>query len=258
MMTSEFSCDLLSESKKHVEFLLCMHKLGETMSPVSAESSMRRYVELWLPLVNVETAVKGQDKVVLIPPPDVAWLWHCHRLAPNDYEDHVKRRFGCLLEATPSFAFQQESDGRSKDAKRTRDLWKKEYPSEPFFLSDTKRSTKSSAESKLKDALGGFDLLATSQNQAGFLWQVSGRRFVDDAFLKEGVDRYLKFLKLARAKKNGGPLVPTYQASSAASLFLLRSRVKARSRSHKTAAADRSHVAYAHSGFIGVVQCRLS
>ena len=58
--------------------------------------------------------------------------------------------------------------------------------------------------------LYGYDLIASAACQASFLWQVSGPRFSDDDFLKEGINEYYKFLLL---KDDGKllPLVPTYQ-----------------------------------------------
>jgi Glycine-rich domain-containing protein-like len=42
----------------------------------------------------------------------------------------------------------------------------------------------------------GFDLHVSSERQSTFFWQVSGKRFQDDDFLEEGVEKYTKFLKL--------------------------------------------------------------
>ena len=45
----------------------------------------------------------------LIPPGDVAWLWHCHRLSPLRYQRHLEKQFnqqGLILEANPPFAVQ--------------------------------------------------------------------------------------------------------------------------------------------------------
>lgn len=67
--------ELIEMSKRHVEFLGAMHASGISLKRPSA-SSFRRY-ELWLTLV----ARVPHDKA-LVPPSDVAWLWHCHRLAP--------------------------------------------------------------------------------------------------------------------------------------------------------------------------------
>jgi hypothetical protein len=98
----------MEESKKHLSFLATLHKLGVTLKAPSSRS-LHRYVDLWLPLVH-DMAIKNSKDITgnLIPPPDVAWLWHSHRLAPSQYESYVCSRFGDLLEASPSFVFQKK------------------------------------------------------------------------------------------------------------------------------------------------------
>ncbi len=60
--------------------------------------------------------------------------------------------------------------------------------------------------------LSGFDLLASTEQPAFFLCQISGERFRDDDFLAEGVRSYTKFLKLKpKAGNSQTVLVPTYQ-----------------------------------------------
>jgi hypothetical protein len=60
--------------------------------------------------------------------------------------------------------------------------------------------------------VAAFDLLASTEQQATFLLQVSGEHFQDQDFLEEGVENYIKFVKLKpKAAKAGIVLVPTYQ-----------------------------------------------
>ena len=55
-------------------------------------------------------------------------------------------------------------------------------------------------------------MLASTERQACFLWQISGERFRDADFLAEGVTNYIKFLALKpKAGKSQTVLVPTYQ-----------------------------------------------
>ena len=204
--TSQFSCDLLANSFKHVFFLKTLHELGVSHKRQTNES-LRRYTQLWLPLVN------DHPEKELIPPPDIAWLWHCHRLAPRDYERYVKERFGVVLEANPPFAVEtnDQNDASKVPFSPTQHLWLDTFSSEPFFQSDggdSKGDTKVD-ESQL---VSGFDLLSSTERQGTFFWQVSGERFDDIEFLNEAVENYYKFLCLkpkARAKRM--LLVPTYQ-----------------------------------------------
>ena len=92
--------------------------------------------------------------VPLIPPPDVAWLWHAHRLAPQRYVAYCQATFeGTVLEAVVPFAFQQSNNDTNSDTDDsdandeqiirfdnrraswvTRLLWRREFPDEPFFF----------------------------------------------------------------------------------------------------------------------------
>ncbi len=159
----------------------------------------------------------------LIPPPDVAWLWHCHRLSPLNYVKFIKDTFGeeTTLEAKPPFTFQipdSPSHDNSTEA-ATRDVWNSMYSNEPFFLSESQEESPPPTLANSPgdrdnnvNLLSGFDLLASTERQATFLWQISGERFRDDEFLAEGVENYIKFLKLKpKAGKSRTVLVPTYQ-----------------------------------------------
>ena len=198
-VASHFSCDLVGNSFKHKYFLQTIHELGISLRQPDFES-LRRYKNLWLPLVN------GFHHDELIPPPDIAWLWHCHRLAPRDYVRYATQEFGVILEANPPFALQTNPSFLGQGAAfLTRQLWQKLYPDEPFFLSEAQRS-----DEAIPRLLSGFDLLASTERQATFLWQVSGERFDDVDFLEEGVGSYYKFLTL-KSKAKQMILVPTYQ-----------------------------------------------
>jgi hypothetical protein len=225
LTNSLFSIDLVEESKYHIAFLQQLHSLGVTLRPPDPES-LRRYREFWLPLV----IASSDGDAVLIPPSDIAWLWHCHRLAPFRYKQYVEKTFGreedgASLEANPPFSFQHvhnnmldiccgsmnhNKNNTEKVAAATRDLWVKTYPNEPFFLEDADQAC--TVDSRPEDSkLCGFDLAGSTERQAGFLWQVSGQRFQKDSFLREGVSNYYKFLSLKKVAAPDQFIVPTYQ-----------------------------------------------
>lgn len=239
-----FSYDLVAESKKHVAFLRQLHRLGVTLQPVTAEM-VQRYAVQWLPLVAAVSShqVKVQEdakKQQLVPPPDIAWLWHCHRLAPARYQAYCEARFGRILEPDPPFCFQVEdeqagivvlptSDSDISNSLATQQTWTRVFSGEPFFyVSPTENEEKvnkkeecaPSEPSSLPSCLAcdknksllldDFHIGASSQCQANFLWQVSGPRFAEDSFLEDGVINYFKFLQLSSQGSNL-PLVPTYQ-----------------------------------------------
>jgi len=244
-----FSCNLVENATKHKWFLETLHKLGyTTMNNESMKrESLHRYKTLWLPLLNDQRQNQQQQ---MIPPPDIAWLWHCHRLAPRDYSEYIRNTFFdnaakkggvMLLEANPPFTFQfpphvKEYYAKSVATKeceegvptpeliaeQTQALWNLRYPDEPFFLpmnGENEETISNNADEKkdesdeLKSALvGGFDLLGSTERQATFLWQVAGERFEDTDFLEEGAENYRRFLQLKPlAAKSRVILVPTYQ-----------------------------------------------
>ena len=261
LKTADFSVDLLVQGKKHLTFLHALHKLGIItqyleystlhesihglvkflnkfdVSPITVrgddqaflDESVRRYSELWLPLV---AEAHRRQQVDLIPPPDIAWMWHCHRLAPYRYTEHVEVLFGdASVDASHPFVFQIDTDTKvncndtwpqyesetyQETAKATRDLFYELYPGESFYGAgpESKERVGKLSSSRF---LSGYDLISACQRQATFLWQVSGKEFSDDGFLREGIENYRRFVKLTNHPQRhfGGStkmwLVPTYQ-----------------------------------------------
>ena len=213
-MCGTFSCDLVVNAKKHRQFLMDIHafNMSTFVSPKNDPPStkeveaLRRYQHLWLPLV-ADTVISN---IPLIPPPDIAWLWHCHRLAPQQYNQYCQQTFhrgdNKTIEANPPFTF--ASPGRQDDdvTETTKAFWQDKYPNESFYLpSDTQ-------DGDVQSLMGGFDLIGSARRQATFLWQVSGEPYTFDSFLENGRDNYEKFMKLTvPAKQLHIILVPTYQ-----------------------------------------------
>jgi Glycine-rich domain-containing protein-like len=137
---------------------------------------------------------------------DIAWLWHCHRLAPQRYESFCQHRFGGIVDPLPAFLFQTE---KNQD-EITSILWAKAFPQEPLFTPRTAADVGDDIPltRDLDELVDGFDLLQSCSAQSGFLWQVSGPKFQEDEFLIKGIENYRKFLTLSQGDL---PLVPTYQ-----------------------------------------------
>lgn len=250
-LSQPFHSDLCLESKKHIAFLQTLHLSGITLQKPSVES-LRRYFNIWLPMVYHHNELRrgsnndvnhitnyDSDTKALIPPNDVAWLWHCHRLAPYRYVKHVQNQFYgkksneplkqskddlIVLDPELPFVVQLKDNGSNKtldnhqheyqDAiQYTKNLWEALYPNESFFLSEEinhKESLGDDFTAKLDST--GFDVLESSQRQAAFLWQVSQNNFSHDDFLQQGVNNYYKFMSLMKEReKRPRFLVPTYQ-----------------------------------------------
>ena len=92
--------------------------------------AIERYVKFWLPLVSHSIGSEGRGDAPLIPPVDIAWVWHLHRLAPRRYATYCTERFGRVLDpATAAFQAQTASDADDE----TRRLWRQRFGDEPFF-----------------------------------------------------------------------------------------------------------------------------
>ena len=153
-------------------------------------SRCARYEELWLPLL----VAQSNDEKALVPPVDIAWVWHLHRLAPLKYAAYCRERFGTVLEpGLSAFRLQTaenfEGDGDANDCFHTRDVWACEYPTESFFF-DAGRPKPVSKSSLVEP------IVVTADSQSSFLWQVSGASYSDESFLATAIQRYDKFLRL--------------------------------------------------------------
>ena len=195
---------LVEEAQKHIRFLERLHATGVTLQQPSRKS-VERYTNVWLPLV-AELGCDDDDTTKLLPPPDVAWLWHCHRLAPVIYENYTMKRFGCIIETNTPFDFQDEkSDDAASVA--TQNAWFNKYPDKLFFLVKGEKD-----ENTFSPALvGGFDLVASCLRQNTFLWQISRPYFRDASFLREAEKQYYKFLALKNDDDDDGDSRPQKQ-----------------------------------------------
>ena len=193
--------------------------------------AIERYVKFWLPLVAREGTQEGC--AVLIPPVDVAWVWHLHRLAPLRYAAYCVERFGRVLDpGTSAFQAQAQSAADASDDE-TRRLWLQHFGDvEQFFQSNGEGITETGPRAewgprcqlskqttlspevkeacvRMRGALGfDYDAETCSARQRTFLWQVSQPACGDEGAASA---RYLQFLGLM--KKHGYEnhfFVPSY------------------------------------------------
>ena len=169
--------------------------------------AVRRY-PLFLALLEAWGREHG-DSAPLALPLDVAWLWHCHKLAPLDYAKDCKALFGRLLDVpagSHAFAFEPWAQPGSPDvATPTAAAFARMYPSEPFHLVPPAEDAEVAAPPQPL----ACDLIAAAERQKNFLWQVSGPQYGNEAFLADAVRRYAQLLLLMRQLPHAF-LVPTY------------------------------------------------
>ena len=136
-----------------------------------------------------------------MPPIDIAWVWHLHRLAPLKYAAYCRERFGAVLEPGASAFRLQSADARTQDqgdaedCERTRLVWSQAYPSEPFFL-DVAGQRRASGRGESSESSLVESLVATAGRQSTFLRHVSGACFSNELFLSRAIERYDRFLRL--------------------------------------------------------------
>lgn len=103
--------------------------------------SIDRYCRYWLPLVTTYYKDPAHHTLALLPPLDVAWVWHLHRLAPVKYAAYCRTRFGRVVDPHASAFKLQHMDEDSQNPatsermRATQVLWERAYPAESFFQS---------------------------------------------------------------------------------------------------------------------------
>lgn len=162
----------------------------------------------------------------LVPPLDIAWVWHVHRLHPQAYAADLNRfstddatseymRCACATTIWTAFRF---SDGEDAQSSTTRRLWDIIFPLESFMpkyllshtyeqeeirrrqqiTSYTNEMTRASFRSVLQ-----YDLIRAANLQKTFLYQIvnendvdAGEKYETSNYLYRAFQRYLQFLVL--------------------------------------------------------------
>ncbi|KAL9981379.1 hypothetical protein ACROYT_G010077 [Oculina patagonica] len=139
-------------------------------------------------------------KTDLAAPLDIAWVWHVHMLAPQNYEQDCNNIVSMLVDHRLLTPHQ-----RQVGLQRAKSVWKKTYPYEPFEINVYEDPCLvQTYSSRIK-----YNLEEACQRQFKFYYQVSLPHYRDSRFLKDAVDRYMTHLRL---KKNNPDvfLVPCY------------------------------------------------
>ena len=235
---------------EHEAFLRLVHSApgggDELYIGCALPGAIQRYLNCWLPLLA--RAVGGNHEVGnrLIPPVDIAWVWHLHRLAPRRYAMYCTERFGRVLDPkAAAFKAQCTTAAEPDDPvadDETRRLWQEHFSDEPFFQrrgEDASSavewgprdplSNQTTLCAKVKEACAqvrsahgfGYDVETCSARQRTFLWQVSQPACSDGPAVRA---RYLQFLGLMKKHGYGEHFfVPTYDIDFAWHTHMLTS-----------------------------------
>ncbi|KAI3848080.1 hypothetical protein MKX03_035749 [Papaver bracteatum] len=133
------SIDLVTAGRRQVSFLQRVFESQWFHHPPSMIQSIRRYDELWMPLIS-DLIINSKTPPMILPPLDIQWVWFCHTLNPATYREYCQSKFSRLIEK--SLIFSDENEEYASN--RCRDIWSCKYPDEPF---DIVESTTISGES---------------------------------------------------------------------------------------------------------------
>ncbi|KAI8474937.1 MAG: hypothetical protein J3K34DRAFT_406328 [Monoraphidium minutum] len=98
------------------------------------KEALRRYEDVWLPLLSARR-LAGQPWQDLVPPLDVAFVWHLHRLSPSLYAADCQKlpdAQGQVLHVSLQQAF-QFTDGTDAPGAASAAAWRAAHPREPFW-----------------------------------------------------------------------------------------------------------------------------
>ena len=191
----------------HKKFLIAANQGLPSRGKNISKESLFRYSKCWLPLV-----ARHDDKTPLIPPLDVAWIWHVHRLAPLLYVEYCQKNFGKVLNApTPFLAQNMEhlTSAEQDNVEHTQRLWQQYNPDVPICFNPQLYDTSSTMPFDSKDqdfVLGNYNLAEACSRQQKFLTSVSTPLFTSTEFLAHAIKQYCQFLLLCT---KGGVMVPS-------------------------------------------------
>ncbi len=206
-----FSFDLEVQCLRHFEFLKTLHDAGVTKLVTS--ESLRRYI-LWIKLLA--TLHQGGNLTKsMVPPKDVAWLWHCHRLAPLKYREFVEHTYPVKDSSQASILDWKDPSGKQyvlESNEMSRQTWAQYYPNEPFDLNPMDSNAGPPNVRSLNDTIHGFDLLASATSQAEFYWQIQPLFERRTQSFASAVLKYKRFMAMFRHLPTlDFKLVPTYE-----------------------------------------------
>ncbi|KAJ0743760.1 putative Glycine-rich domain-containing protein [Helianthus annuus] len=176
------SLDLVAAARQNIGLLRDVadsHWLHHT--PLLVEA-VRRYDELWMPMISVLTVDSGKPPMIL-PPLDVEWVWFCHTLNPVAYRQYCDSRFSKLI-GKPAI-FNQENKDYALE--RCKEKWISRYPSESF-------ENEANSNDLQTNVLQTDYLLGELSKQRCLLTKFSKPYMVELVYLIAAKNRYKGFL----------------------------------------------------------------
>ncbi|CAL5380594.1 unnamed protein product [Camellia sinensis] len=128
--TLKLTVNLVSAARRTLRFLRIVDESHWLHTRPTTLESVRRYDELWMPLISDLTvgSTSTHHPPMILPPIDIQWVWFCHTFNPVFYRQYCDSRFSKII-AKPAI-FDEENEEYALN--RCRDIWIRRYPSEPF------------------------------------------------------------------------------------------------------------------------------
>ncbi|CAM8963075.1 unnamed protein product [Rhodiola kirilowii] len=117
------SVDLVSAARKNIQLMRAVYESQWLRSRSALLEAVRRYEELWLPLISEFTAAP-----MILPPFDIEWVWFCHTLDQIGYRRYCELRFSKLIGKSAIF----DEENEEYALMRCREIWSRMYPAEPL------------------------------------------------------------------------------------------------------------------------------
>ncbi|KAL2941098.1 Glycine-rich domain-containing protein 1 [Bienertia sinuspersici] len=120
--------NLVSAARRNLKFLRYVSDSDWLHHPSTLSEAIRRYEELWMPLISDLMVELNQRPPMILPPFDVEWVWYCHTLNPVHYRQYCETRFSKVIGRVAIFDEQNEEYA----VNICREIWAKKYPNEAF------------------------------------------------------------------------------------------------------------------------------
>lgn len=190
--------------------------------------ALYRYEHIWVPLL---TKIPASQRMSILPPLDVHWVWFCHLLNPRQYvEDSVAMWAAAGGKESNYIIDHRFLPVTSIPAARqlAQQLWSQHFPTVPFHLDDLPSAPLEDtdiAEHSSHASVVKYDILLAASRQMLFHYQVSLPHYRHNhGFLQAAKCRYEKFLYLAKLSPKQ-QIAPTYDIDLAWHAHMAHPRV---------------------------------
>jgi hypothetical protein len=198
----QFSMDLASLARFHLDFL-GFYEQNEHLidEPVAVKRAVYRYERLWLPFYSAACS-SGEISYDLYPPFDVAWVWQCHLLSYLSYRKNCAKVLNSSTTFLDHYCFELKWIRAKQEYTKSilsRIVSQQGLSEETSNLFSEQEADKAAPnfESRIE-----YDLLAASERQKRFLYQVSLPHFRTREFLNTCLDQYKQFVNTSRSTSN--------------------------------------------------------